>query len=139
MLLAMIVKNDSLKINSNKNFEIIDITSQITEKILIKDGIVNIFSKHSTSAILVNENEEGLLRDLELILNDMISDNYSYEHDMIDNNAKSHLKSFILSPSETIPIKNSKLDIGIWQSVFFVELDGPRNNRIVDLTFMGEK
>ena len=73
----MIVKNDSLKINSNKNFEIIDITSQITEKILIKDGIVNIFSKHSTSAILVNENEEGLLRDLELILNDMISDNYS--------------------------------------------------------------
>lgn len=69
----------------------------------------------------------------------MISDNYSYEHDMIDNNAKSHLKSFILSSSETIPIKNSKLDLGIWQSVFFVELDGPRNNRIVDLTFMGEK
>lgn len=44
----------------------------------------------------------------------MISDNYSYEHDMIDNNAKSHLKSFILSSSETIPIKilNSTLEFG---------------------------
>lgn len=125
-------------LNSNKNFEIIDITSKINEKIDINEGIVNIFSKHSTSAIAVNENESGLLEDLELMLKDLVSDKYSWQHDLIDNNAKSHLKSFLLSSSETIPISNGKLDLGTWQSVFFIELDGPRKDRIVNLTFIND-
>lgn len=125
-------------LNSNRNFEIIDITSKINEEIDINEGIVNIFSKHSTSAIAVNENEMGLLADLELMLNDLVSDKYSWQHDLIDNNAKSHLKSFLLSSSETIPISNGKLDLGTWQSVFFIELDGPRKNRTVNLTFISD-
>ncbi len=125
-------------LNSNKNFEIIDITSKINEKIAIDEGIVNIFSKHSTSAIAVNENESGLLEDLELMLKDLVSDKYSWQHDLIDNNAKSHLKSFLLSSSETIPISNGKLDLGTWQSVFFIELDGPRKDRTVNLTFIND-
>ncbi|WP_295725707.1 secondary thiamine-phosphate synthase enzyme YjbQ [uncultured Methanobrevibacter sp.] len=125
-------------LNSSKNFEIIDISSKINEKIDINEGIVNIFSKHSTSAIAVNENESGLLEDLELMLKDLVSDKYSWQHDLIDNNAKSHLKSFLLSSSETIPISNGKLDLGTWQSVFFIELDGPRKDRIVNLTFIND-
>lgn len=125
-------------LNTNKNFEIIDITSQINREIDIDFGIVNVFSRHSTSAIVVNENESGLLKDLGLMLGDLVSDKYSWQHDRIDNNAKSHLKSFLLSSSETIPIKNGKLDLGTWQSVFFVELDGPRTGRTVSLTFMGD-
>lgn len=125
-------------LNTNKNFEIIDITSQINREIDIDSGIVNVFSKHSTSAIVVNENESGLLKDLELMLGDLVSDKYSWQHDRIDNNAKSHLKSFILSSSETIPVVNGKLDLGTWQSVFFIELDGPRTGRTVGLTFIGD-
>ena len=132
------MSSKKLILNSNKNFEIIDITAMINNEIDIKSGIVNIFSKHSTSAIVVNENESGLLADLELMLNDLVSDKYSWQHDRIDNNAKSHLKSFLLSSSETIPISNGKLDLGTWQSVFFIELDGPRKNRTVNLTFMGD-
>ena len=134
----MTVKTSFLQIDTNKNFEIIDITSKINELIEIDEGIISIFSKHSTSAIVVNENESGLLNDLEFLLNNLISDKFSYEHDRIDNNAKSHLKSFLLSSSECLPIKNSKLDLGIWQSVFFIELDGPRRNRTVTLTMVGE-
>ena len=125
-------------LNTNKNFEIIDITSQINREIDIDSGIVNVFSKHSTSAIVVNENESGLLKDLELMLGDLVSDKYSWQHDRIDNNAKSHLKSIILSSSETIPVANGKLDLGTWQSVFFIELDGPRTGRTVGLTFIGD-
>lgn len=132
------IKSNSLKINTNKNFEIIDITSRINELIDINNGIISIFSKHSTSAIVVNENESGLLNDLEFMLNNLISDKFSYNHDKIDKNARSHLKSFLLSSSETLPIKNGKLDLGIWQSVFFIELDGPRHDRIVTLTMVGE-
>lgn len=127
-----------LILNSKKNFEVIDITSMINQEIDIESGIANIFSKHSTSAIVVNENEKGLLNDLELMLSDLISDKYSWQHDRIDNNAKSHLKSFLLSSSETIPISNGKLDLGTWQSVFFIELDGPRKNRTVSLKFISD-
>ena len=132
------MSSKKLILNSNRNFEIIDITSRINEEIDIDEGIANIFSRHSTSAIVVNENESGLLADLELMLKDLVSDKYSWQHDRIDNNAKSHLKSFLLSSSETIPISNGKLDLGTWQSVFFIELDGPRKNRTINLTFIGD-
>lgn len=133
----MIVHSD-FKLNTNKKFQIIDITSKINELTAIEEGIVNIFSKHSTSAIVVNENEKGLLEDFEFMLENLIDDKYSWQHDRIDNNATSHLKSFLLSSSETLPVKNSKIDLGTWQSVFFVELDGPRSSRTVNLTFMGK-
>jgi len=133
----MIVHSD-FKLNTNKKFQIIDITSKINELTAIEEGIVNIFSKHSTSAIVVNENENGLLEDFEFMLENLIDEKYSWQHDRIDNNATSHLKSFLLSSSETLPVKNSKLDLGTWQSVFFVELDGPRSSRTVNLTFVGK-
>ena len=134
----MTIKSYSLKIDTSKNFEIIDITSKINELIDVEEGIISIFSKHSTSAIVVNENESGLLRDLEFTLGNLITDKYSYDHDRIDNNARSHLKSFLLSSSECLPIKNGRLDLGTWQSVFFIELDGPRHGRTISLTIIGE-
>ena len=134
----MKIKNHSIKINTNRNFEIIDITSKINELIDVERGIISIFSKHSTSAIVVNENESGLLSDLEFTLNNLITDKFTYQHDRIDDNAKSHLKSFLLSSSECLPIKNGRLDLGTWQSVFFIELDGPRHGRTISLTIMGE-
>lgn len=135
----MEIKKAKLKINTSKKFQIIDITSKINEFCEIRNGIVNIFTKHSTSAIVVNENESGLLNDFERTLKNLIPRNNGYSHDNIDNNADSHLKSFLLSSSETLPVINSKLDLGTWQSVFFVELDGARNSRTIDLTFIGEK
>ncbi|WP_067090992.1 secondary thiamine-phosphate synthase enzyme YjbQ [Methanobrevibacter curvatus] len=129
-----------LNIKSKKKFEIIDISDEI--KKIIKDskinrGIVNIFSKHSTSAIVINENESGLLKDIEITLSKLVIENNDYYHDRIDNNGGSHLKAILLSPSETIPIYNCKLNLGTWQSIFFIEFDGPRN-RIVDVTAIGD-
>jgi secondary thiamine-phosphate synthase enzyme len=137
----MFVKALQLPISSNKKFDIIDITQEIENlinEVKISNGIVNVFSKHSTSAILINENEEGLLKDFENILNELIKKNNTYFHDKMDNNARSHLKSFLLSSSENIPILNSKLDLGHWQSVFFIDSDGPRSNREINLSFIGE-
>lgn len=134
----MKIENHSIKINTNRNFEIIDITSKINELIDVESGIISIFSRHSTSAIVVNENESGLLSDLEFTLNNLITDKFTYQHDRIDDNAKSHLKSFLLSSSECLPIKDGRLDLGTWQSVFFIELDGPRHGRTISLTIMGE-
>ena len=132
------ITQKSFNLNTNKNFEIIDITSKVNELMDVNQGIVSIFSRHSTSAIVVNENERGLLNDLEFMLDNLVSDKFSYEHDRIDDNARSHLKSFLLSSSECLPIRNNRLDLGTWQSVFFIELDGPRHNRTISLTIIGE-
>ena len=141
----MAVINKSLKLSSSSNFQIIDISSEIVailneinKENKINNGIVNIFTKHSTSAIRVNENEKGLLLDFEKALKDVVKEKDNYKHDFIDNNAASHIRAFLLGSSETIPIIDGRLDLGTWQSIFFVELDGPRNNRTVDLTFIGE-
>ena len=132
------ITQKSFNLNTNRNFEIIDITSKVNELIDVDQGIVSIFSRHSTSAIVVNENESGLLNDLEFMMDNLVSDKFSYEHDRIDDNARSHLKSFLLSSSECLPIRNNRLDLGTWQSVFFIELDGPRHNRTISLTIIGE-
>ena len=141
----MVIISKSLKISSSSNFQIIDITRDIvailnetSKENKIENGIVNIFTKHSTSAIRVNENEKGLLLDFEKALKDIVKEKDNYKHDFIDNNAASHIRAFLLGSSETIPIVDGRLDLGTWQSIFFVELDGPRSNRIVELTFIGE-
>ena len=144
----MAVISKSLSIDSSCKFQIMDITQDIM-KILneinenrddskISNGIVNIFSKHSTSAICINENERGLLSDFEKVLKDIVKENDNYRHDFIDNNAASHIRAFLLGSSETIPIVDGRLNLGTWQSIFFVEMDGPRRNRTIDLTFIGE-
>lgn len=143
----MIVTRKSLSINTSSSFQIIDISSDIVailnqinkeETNKITNGMVNIFTKHSTSAICVNENEKGLLADFEKVLKDLVKENDNYRHDFIDNNAASHLRAFLLGSSETIPIVDGRLGLGTWQSIFFIELDGPRGNRTVELTFIGE-
>ena len=141
----MVVISKSLKLNSSSKFQIIDITrdivailNEINNENKINEGIVNIFTKHSTSAICVNENEKGLLNDFEKVLKDLVKEKDNYKHDFIDNNAASHIRAFLLGSSETIPIIDGRLDLGTWQSIFFIELDGPRANRTIDLTFIGE-
>ena len=138
--------NKSFKIDSNSNFQIIDITSDIAAILneinkddgRIRDGVVNVFTMHSTSAIRINENERGLLADFEKALKDIVKEKDNYKHDFIDNNAASHIRAFLLGSSESIPIMDGRLNLGTWQSVFFIELDGPRTKRTVELTFIGE-
>ncbi|WP_304093990.1 secondary thiamine-phosphate synthase enzyme YjbQ [Methanobrevibacter ruminantium] len=141
----MVIISKSLKISSSSNFQIMDITrdvvavlNEINKENKMDNGIVNIFTKHSTSAIRVNENEKGLLLDFEEALKDIVKETDNYKHDFIDNNAASHIRAFLLGSSETIPIVDGRLDLGTWQSIFFVELEGPRSNRTVELTFIGE-
>ena len=87
-----------------------------------------IFTRHTTSGLTINENEAGLVSDMETVF-EIIPDK-SYLHDRIDNNARSHLQSMLLEHSIVLPISNFRLDLGTWQSVFFVELDGPRKRNV---------
>jgi len=122
-----------IEIPTREEFELIDITHLIDQKIRksgIKDGIAVIFTRHTTTALFVNENETGLLEDVREFFQSLVPKGKGYKHDRIDRNAHSHLRSIILNPSLAIPIKDGRLLLGTWQSVIFAELDGPRRRKV---------
>ena len=128
-------------LSTTKKQELTDITSRINniiKKAKIKSGICNVFAAHATAAIIINENyDPNICLDLLDALNKLVPAGI-WRHDSVDGNADAHIKSAILGPSETIPIKNGELDLGQWQSAMFVELDGPRSNRKIIVTIMGD-
>jgi secondary thiamine-phosphate synthase enzyme len=121
-----------MKIDTNRAVELIDITDDViaeVNKSSIRSGICAISTPHTTTAIIINENEPGLLSDMFNLLNKLVPPGAGYNHDRIDNNADSHLRAMLLGSSETLPIIDGKLVLGTWQRIFFVELDGPRQRK----------
>ncbi|EKQ54163.1 MAG: secondary thiamine-phosphate synthase enzyme [Methanobacterium sp. Maddingley MBC34] len=136
----MALKREIVGINTSQRVEIHDITDDV-EAVLknsgIGDGLLNVYSRHSTSGVVINENESGLIRDFELALQKLVPEGAGYQHDRIDNNADSHIRGFLLGGSQTIPVENGRMMLGTWQSIFFVELDGPRQRKLT-VTVIGE-
>ncbi len=121
-----------MDILTNSHIQLIDITQSLNQEIAdagTQTGACLIYTPHTTTAVIINENETGLKEDILKLLNDIIP-RAKYAHDRIDNNARSHLQAIMLGNNACIPIEDGRLDIGIWQSVFFAELDGPRSRRL---------
>ena len=136
----MQILTEILELITSNRIEVTDITRNVDAAIAecgLKNGLVNIYSKHSTSALFINENEAGLVEDYVDLIEKLVPTGKNYRHDRIDNNADSHLRSLIIGNNETIPFDNGSMNLGTWQSVFFLEMDGPRNRRIT-ITIMGE-
>ncbi len=142
-------RTKEIEIESKQKAEIIDLTKDINKAITeskIKQGIACIFTRHTTTAIRVNENEERLLEDMQQKLEEFAPKNKNYLHDDIHLrkcppneplNGFAHLKALVLNTSETIPINEGKLCLGKWQSVLFFELGGPRK-REISIQLIGE-
>jgi len=122
-----------MDIQTTTRTEIIDITDRVRTVVKehgIKDGICVISTRHSTGSIIINENERGLRNDILEMLENLIPENKSYAHNQIDNNAHAHLRAVLLGMSEIVPVEDGHLVLGTWQSIFFVELDGPRKRSV---------
>ena len=128
-----------IAISTSKKQELIDITDQvnaIVRKSKVKQGLCNVFTMHATAAIIINENADPNICSDTIDALDKIIKEGVWRHDKIDGNADAHIKASILGPSEMIPIKDGKLQLGRWQSVVFCELDGPRSNRKIIVAIM---
>ena len=91
----MLIVTEVLELESTYKLEIVDITRNINAAIAesgVRKGLVNIYSKHSTSGIFINENESGLLEDFMDVIQLIVPTNGNYQHNRIDNNADSHLR-----------------------------------------------
>jgi secondary thiamine-phosphate synthase enzyme len=112
----------------------------------IQNGIVVVSSRHTTSALAINEYETRLLEDVRTYFSKLVPEDGRYLHNDIHlrdcpqdepENAHAHIMAMLLSSSETIPVINGELQLGHWQSVILFELDGPRS-RTVTIQVMGE-
>jgi secondary thiamine-phosphate synthase enzyme len=115
----------------------IDLTARVADIVAgtrVDEGLCNVYVTHATAAIVVNENDDPNVCVDVLDLLDRLIPAGKWRHDKVDGNAASHIQATILGPSETIPVRGGKLLLGTWQAVMLVELDGPRDRRIVVTT-----
>lgn len=122
-----------IELDTNKNTEFIDITMQVRKKILqseISDGVCVVFVPHTTAGITINENaDRDVVKDILMMMDKKIPVSDSgYRHS--EGNSAAHIKAFITGSSVTILIENGKLQLGIWQGIYFCEFDGPRKREI---------
>lgn len=121
------------EIKTQKEQELIDITDKVKTLVAesgIKSGTCIVYVPHATAGIVINENyDPSVCHDIIKQLNEFIPRHNNYEHDKIDNNAHSHIKSSIIGPSETIIVEEGELKLGTWQGIALAEFDGPRSGR----------
>ena len=141
----MKIRTYFLAMDTEKAPEFIDLTKRIRECVKesgISNGTVTIFSRHTTAAIKINENEPLLLQDMANFLERVAPRNGQYLHNdftirtvnMTEDecpNGHAHCQQLFLSTSETIPLIDGSLQMGQWQSVFLIELDRPRSREVL--------
>ncbi|MFA6088442.1 MAG: secondary thiamine-phosphate synthase enzyme YjbQ [Candidatus Woesearchaeota archaeon] len=119
------------EIDTQKRNEFIDITSDVNKAVLeskIKEGIVVVYVPHTTAAVTINENgDPDVVSDIILHLSKIVPNGSHFKHS--EGNSDAHIKSSMMGCSKTIIIKDGKLLLGTWQSIYFCEFDGPREIR----------
>ena len=136
---------DALEYETSAAPEFIDISEDVNGIVAaagVAFGQVTVFSQHTTAAIKINEAEPLLLQDLARTLRQFAPPNAYYEHNDFSRrtvnmnedecaNGHAHCQHLFLSASETIPIIDGRMAMGQWQSIFLIELDHPRQRRVL--------
>jgi secondary thiamine-phosphate synthase enzyme len=130
-----------LTFNTQNHREYVHITPKVeaaVQKSGIKEGLALVSAMHITAAVYVNDNESGLIEDIDQWLEALAPFRKNYKHHQTgEDNGDSHLKALLMHHEVTLPITNGKLDLGTWQRVFYAEFDGRRNKRVI-IKIIGE-
>lgn len=130
-----------IQLHTSQREVLIDITPQLTaivERGRIRNGVVAVYAQGATAAIMIQENwDDSVQSDVVALLQKLIPRGV-WLHDAQDGNGDSHLKAGLVGPSETIPLIDGRLGLSRWQNVFFCEFDGPRQNRRVVCSIIGD-
>jgi len=117
-------------VDTDERLTTVDVTDRVAAAVPDDaDGVCTAFVRHTTAALVVQENESRLRGDVANFLADLVPDE-GHAHDALDGNADSHLRAALLGPSVSIPVESGDLELGTWQSVLLVECDGPRSREV---------
>src|SRR4051812_34335143 len=129
------VHSEMFVIDTDQRVELVDLTNRIMEfvrRFQVTEGIVSIWSMHTTCTLLINEFQVALLSDIKRFLEQMVARDAEYMHndpnhsDCDRMNADSHLRAMLLGHNLTLQISGGEVVLGQWQRILMAELDGPR-------------
>ena len=106
----------------------------------VEDGVCNIFIKHTSASLVIQENYDSSVRqDFETIFSKLIPENFPYAHSIEGkDDMPAHIRSALTSTSESVPIINTKLSLGTWQGIYVWEHRDQKHNRKVVVSIVGE-
>lgn len=130
-----------LTFNTQNHREYIHITPQVEDALRksgVKEGMILVSAMHITAGVYVNDDESGLIQDIDAWLETIAPFRADYRHHRTgEDNGDSHLKALLIHHQVILPVTEGKLDLGPWQRVFYAEFDGQRKKRLI-IKIMGE-
>lgn len=132
---GLTIHGETFIVQTNERIELVDLTDRImalTQRFRIREGLVSLWSMHTTCAIFINEFQNALLADIKRFLEQVVARDAHWLHndphysDCDRMNADSHLRALLLGHSLTLQISGGEVVLGQWQRILMAELDGPR-------------
>lgn len=133
----MTVHAGQLRFSTEGDGDVIDITAGVQSVIAqadVESGIASVFVPGSTAAVTTMEHEPGGVHDLRATLDRLVPREGRYEHNRLagDTNSHAHIRAAIVGPSETLPVRDGRLELGTWQQVVLIDFDDrPRQRTVV--------
>ena len=132
---SMRVHTEYLWFETRNRREVVRITDEVARIVTasgVSDGLALVSAMHITAGVFVNDWEDGLIEDFEVWLEKLAPAGRDYRHHQTgEDNADAHLKRTIMGHQVTLPVTDSKLDLGPWEQVFYAEFDGQRRKRVI--------
>ncbi len=132
---GLMIHGETIVISTDERIEVVDLTDKVmafVRRLRVREGIVTLWSMHTTCTVFINEFQEALLSDIKRFLEQMVARDEEWLHndpnhsDCDRMNADSHLRALLLGHSLTLQISGGEVVLGQWQRVLMAELDGPR-------------
>ncbi len=125
--------------NRRDYLRITDKVRSAVRKSGIQEGMVLVSAMHITAGVYVNDNEPGLIADIDEWLESLAPSGRDYRHHRTgEDNGDAHLKNLLIHHEVIVPVTRGDLDLGPWQEIFYAEFDGQREKRVV-LKVLGDR
>ena len=122
----------TFRVTTRHRAQLVDITERVAEAVEksgVKDGLCHVFVPHTTAGVTINEGADpDVAADIESHLGELVPKEAAFEH--AEGNSDSHIKTVLVGPSCTAPVRDGKLALGTWQAIFLCEWDGPRTREV---------
>jgi secondary thiamine-phosphate synthase enzyme len=132
---GLVIRGETITVQTNQRIEVLDLTPRVIALVAgagVREGLVSVWSMHTTCALFMNEFQSALLADIKRVLEEIIERDAEWMHndpahsDCDRMNADSHLRAMLLGHSLTLQISGGEVVLGQWQRILLGELDGPR-------------
>jgi secondary thiamine-phosphate synthase enzyme len=136
------VHTGQLRFSTEGDGDVIDLTEgvqSVLESAGVESGIVSVFVPGSTAAVTAMEYEPGGVQDLRAALDRLVPAEGDYAHNRLnhDTNSHAHIRAAIVGPSETVPVRDGRLELGTWQQLVLVDFDDRPRQRTVVVQVIG--